>query len=651
MKLLYRPDIDGLRAIAVLSVVAYHYAPAGVVPGGFVGVDIFFVISGFLITSIYAPDIGAGRFSFRQFYTRRARRIIPALLVVLAATNIVGYMALWPDDYVSLAKSSLSACFGISNLFFFFHSGYFDTKSSLLPLLHTWSLGVEEQFYVAWPLLLCAVVWAIGGAKSRLVTAAAVIIGVSFAASLLALARNPAAAFFLPQYRAWELAAGGVLAFLPRYELPRLVREAAGLIGLCLIGAAIVWISADDVFPGWLAVLPCAGAALLIWAPGAGDDRLVSAWLLSRPPVRAIGQISYSLYLWHWPTLVLYRHYTGNEQPGGWELLALAALAFVLATLTWLFVEQPFIGKRPVFRIAGPVALSVGAPALAVALSSVFIVYQGGFAGRVDAKIAKILLYSHYDLSTMFRSGKCFIDVNQNLGTLDLPECLPNDGHKLAVLWGSSNVAQYYAGLVGPMKERGYSLGQLTASGCRPIIGLFVPSRPQCLEFNQKALALILKRRPDLVIMGGASMMVDAEKRLFLDTIKRLTDDGIKVVALDFNASFKKYVPELLVERMRNKNADRFSYPKEFQGGDWLSSIGEKYYANWIRSNSAANYVPILAWLCPGLRCELIDSTGVPLYADSDHLTASGSKKMGPALADHILAAAADMLGSVIGRR
>ena len=324
----YREDIDGLRAVAVLSVMAFHYGE--LLPGGFTGVDVFFVISGFLITSQLAHDIRGGTFSLLGFYHRRVRRILPALVVMLAVTLVVGRFLLMPGDYKALAASAAAAAFGVSNFFFLTNTDYFAQSSELMPLLHTWSLAVEEQFYFVWPMLLLLIA---GSRKQGYVAGIIIAITtVGFVASVPWLAANPKAAFFLVVPRAWELTIGAALVFLP--ALPRRLGGATAL-GIALMIAGFVQIR-ENSFPGFAALLPCVGAALVIWpkAQPARADRWLSV-------LRPIGLISYSLYLWHWPVWVMYRIYINSGTPLVQETIALTAVSILLAFLSWRFVEQP----------------------------------------------------------------------------------------------------------------------------------------------------------------------------------------------------------------------------------------------------------------------------------------------------------------------
>ena len=323
----YRPDIDGLRAVAVLAVVAYHAWPRAL-GGGFVGVDVFFVISGFLITRILlAPD-----FSFASFYARRVRRIFPALLIVLAATAAIGATFLPPDNLRNLLVHTIGGGLFVANIVSYHDVGYFNGVAELKPLVHLWSLGVEEQFYLLWPVL----VW-LAVRKKVLAPAIAIVAVASLALFLWWSERDPRAAFYLSPARFWELLAG---AMLVRTAVPERWRGAAAATGVALIAASAVLLSAETEFPGLLMLVPVAGACLVVASPGAhGAGRL----LASRAAV-AIGLVSYPLYLWHWPLLSLLRNF--DRAPSTAAICATVALAFVLATLTWRTVERPLVALR-----------------------------------------------------------------------------------------------------------------------------------------------------------------------------------------------------------------------------------------------------------------------------------------------------------------
>ena len=326
--LAYRADIDGLRAVAVLSVVAFHLGITKT-PGGFVGVDVFFVISGYLISSIVFYEIASSRFSIVNFYERRIRRIFPALFAMLAGFSVLAAVYLLPTELVNYAKSLLAATASASNFYFWQHSGYFDAPLSQ-PLLHTWSLAVEEQFYLTFPLFLVVVRKVF---PDKLRTAVVALFAMSLIASAVVVARNQSAAFYMPYTRAWELLLGTLLSLgmFPRMN-SWLQRNAATIAGLAMIAFSVVFYSERTLFPGLSALVPCVGSALIIGAGETGPS-VVSRFLSWRPMV-FIGLISYSLYLWHWPIVVL-QHMGVLIGLGSISSKALAALSQPAGLTCW----------------------------------------------------------------------------------------------------------------------------------------------------------------------------------------------------------------------------------------------------------------------------------------------------------------------------
>ena len=314
-------------------------------PGGFVGVDVFFVISGYLITGILLREIEAGSFSLLSFYDRRIRRIFPALFAVIIATLAVGALVLLPGDYQQTGMSALYSSFSLANFFFLRNTSYFDPAAETMPLLHIWSLAVEEQFYIVWPLLLALLAWLFSNKRQALIFVCAILAVGSLAWSIYLVGENPKAAFYLPHARAWELGFGAILALVPQTVWPRspAVAQVAGVGGLGLILFGAITLTEDSAFPGGNALFPVVGAALLV-APWNAPSLVRRALCLG--PLVFLGQISYSLYLWHWPVLVLWKHYIGGESPTPAELGALLVVSLIIAYASWRWIEQPFRGRR-----------------------------------------------------------------------------------------------------------------------------------------------------------------------------------------------------------------------------------------------------------------------------------------------------------------
>jgi peptidoglycan/LPS O-acetylase OafA/YrhL len=357
----YRPDIDGLRAVAVLLVLLFHAFPS-LVTGGFVGVDIFFVISGFLITGILRNELRDGTFSIARFYGRRLRRIVPALLVVLGATLGAGWYLLEPAELHSLSWQVIGSALFSANIFFWMNAGYFDAAAITKPLLHIWSLGVEEQYYLVWPFLLY-LAWK---RQFSLASAAAVLAVVSMVANIALIEHHRSAAFFLPMSRLWELSIGAMLTLTGFTAKGKAEANLGAVAGLALIGASVVLLDEASFFPGWWALLPTVGAALIMWA---GPQSAFNKQVLGSRVFVWLGLISYPLYLWHWPILSFLHTLAGGMPVASIRAGALVA-AVVLAWLTYVFIEHP-VRVQPTSRVAG--WLFAGLVAFALAGLAIFL--------------------------------------------------------------------------------------------------------------------------------------------------------------------------------------------------------------------------------------------------------------------------------------
>jgi peptidoglycan/LPS O-acetylase OafA/YrhL len=470
----YRADIDGLRAIAVLSVLAFHVELKRL-SGGFVGVDVFFVISGYLISSIVFSEITESRFSVISFYERRIRRIFPALFGMLAVSTIFAIIYLLPGELVNYAKSMGAATASISNFYFWKHSSYFDLPLSQ-PLLHTWSLAVEEQFYITFPLFLVLVRRFF---PRHLKVSVVALFVASLAVSAIVVIRNENTAFYMPYTRAWELLLGTILSLkmLPRLQ-SALLRNMAALAGLGMIAFSVLYYTQDTLFPGFSALLPCVGSALIIWAGEVGSS-LVGT-VLSWRPIVFVGLISYSLYLWHWPVIVLRqmgmligvgaiasRAHSSLLTSHRFDILLEITLSLLLAVLSWRFVERPFrrgrlrLGGRSLFALAG------GAIFALLVLSS-SIVIAGGFAGRFPADALRVASGPDGSQETAsMRLGTCFITSDYHFEKYDYDTCLRQDSHKKNyLLLGDSHSAMLWSALSESLRDT--NVMQASAAACEP---------------------------------------------------------------------------------------------------------------------------------------------------------------------------------------
>ena len=458
----HRPDIDGLRAVAVLLVVLYH---AGLgFPGGFLGVDVFFVISGYLITGLLLKDLATGNFSLGQFWLRRIRRILPASCVMLVCVLLLGCWLLLPADLVELSRSSRSYLLFSANFFFWRNTGYFDGSVDLKPLLHFWSLAVEEQFYLLYPLYL---MWfppldrrgkgLFGG-----------LFLLCLAAGFYGHLRHPSAAFYLLPCRAWELLLGGLLWSLPVRQA-MLLRPFTSLgvgVGLVsILGSALVPAAAwSRWFPPGL--IACCGAAIVILA-GQAQTGLCTR-LLSQRLLRGIGVISYSLYLWHWPLLSFLRHVEVELQlpvGGVWYRLGCVAVALGLAIVSWKLIEQP-IRKKRWFVTDRRCVWTAAVVSIVCLAASESLIQLGGLPGRFDAQV---LRYAHpHGSDARFTRSMSAADVR----SFAVYACGPRESARRWLLLGDSHAMCLLGGLEPLAQQAGIRIDQATRFATAPLPGL-----------------------------------------------------------------------------------------------------------------------------------------------------------------------------------
>ena len=477
----YRADIDGLRAVAVLAVVLFHALPA-YVPGGFVGVDVFFVISGYLITGLVTARLRAGRFGFADFYARRIRRLFPALVAVLAATWALGYALLYADEFARLGRHLAGGAGFLSNAVLYSESGYFDTASRAKPLLHLWSLAIEEQFYLLWPALLW---WA-----TRRAWPLARCIGglclLSFVVNLLCVARDPALAFYAPWTRGWELFAGAWLAAADRPALSVAQRERCARSGALLLLAALALCREFDAYPGWRACLPVGGTVLLL-------ARFGLPW---------VGLVSYPLYLWHWPLLV-YGRVLGHGVLPAAQALALAGVALLLAWSTWRWLETPLRGARGAAPLGGLMAAMalLGALGIGTLLGDGLPARAPALASRANA--AQLGWASNASPDCLAELGFTVTFCRRHGGALPVR----------ALVWGDSTANALAPGLGEALAARGAGLLNLGSYSCPPLPGVAVLAArrgPHCREVNEYALAYALHSpEVELVVLSWAARYLD----------------------------------------------------------------------------------------------------------------------------------------------
>ena len=471
----YRQEIDGLRAVAVVPVVFFH-AGFETFSGGFVGVDVFFVISGYLITSIILTEMAAGRFTLLRFYERRARRILPALFLVILICLPFAWQWLHPNALRDFSQSLAAVSLFSSNFLFWIKSGYFDAASELSPLLHTWSLAVEEQYYLFFPLALLA----IGIGRQRVLGATLLIVAlISLALAQWMTDTAPAAGFFLLPARAWELMIGALTAFalfserspLTAVSSSRALCEGLGLAGLLLIAYAILVFDETTPFPSFYALVPTAGTALII---AFASSQTAVGRLLGHPALVGIGLVSYSAYLWHQPLFAFARHRSLKE-PEAWHFLALALLTFALAWLSWRFVETPFrrggiVSRNTVFGLGAAVSLALIATGVA-----------GHFANGPNAKDRT----QRAELDRRIRTNYGLAPACNGETTFSAP-CRTTDAPEI-VVWGDSYAMHLLPGILASKPD--VRIAQVTMSVCGPLFGLAPANTTYPLSWARDCLA------------------------------------------------------------------------------------------------------------------------------------------------------------------
>ena len=611
----YRPDIDGLRAIAVILVVNFHAFPEAM-PGGFIGVDIFFVISGFLITGIIVRELDQQRFSLLAFYNRRIRRIFPALIVVLCATLVLGWLWMLPAAYAQLSADVFASAAFFSNIALLLQSGYFDIESAKKPLLHLWSLSIEEQFYLFWPLILMLV------ARMRLsILVAASVIGVaSFVLNVALIGSNPVATFYLPFTRAWELLAGAVLACSwNQISQTSTASNLRASIGLVLIAVAAGVLETKSAFPGWWAILPVAGAALLLSAPAAWFCRT----LLASRPLVWIGLISYPLYLWHWPLLVFFgiikfTSLTLIER----ELILWLSIA--LAWLTYRFVETPFrFGPPSPLRI-----FSLCTGMVLVAVAGVVVVEGRGFDFRLPPEIREMA-----DVPTQswqWRLHECLLDLSHEMSFAE--SCVDRDRRPLIFVWGDSTAGALLPGLRKAQQVRDFGIAQFTSTSCIPALNADIAGTPNCRAINDKILARAREIKPDIVLLHGLADRYLDNVAETVAALKKVTN--ARVVILGPVPTWRRGLPNevlryfMLHHRLipeRSSDAVSSNWPDAILRAK-LVPLGAEYISVWDAMCNA-----------DGCLTRIGDTAADISASDQVHLTEKGSAFLVQSVIDELL--------------
>lgn len=630
----YRPDIDGLRAVAVLAVIGFHAFPAWV-PGGFVGVDVFFVISGYLISGIIFSALERDRFSFRDFYARRIRRIFPALVLVLAAAYAAGWLLLFADRFAELSKQIAGGAAFVANIVLWREAGYFDGASDTKPLLHLWSLGVEEQFYLVWPL----VAWLAWQRRIDLLAVTLAVFLASMSFNLDRIRRDLIGTFYAPHTRFWELMAGAALVQLSsmpaRLTATASIRDrcraltstsarrtAISVAGAALVVASIFYIDQSRHFPGRWAALPVAGAALLV---AAGPDAFINRSVLAVPFLVRIGLISYPLYLWHWPLLTMARLMTG-EAPSAALRWAAVAVSFVLAWLTYAIVERP-IRFGP--RRRATVGVLCGSLAL-IGMAGFYTYRADGVWSRPINRSDKAPFAAYYaalkktGIARPYRLECDFMElVTDNVKDHIDPSCTSRGTNGTWFLWGDSHAQALSPGITNLLPD-GFTLAQVATSSCRPSLGpidLQVPGG-RCARANGFALEKIGELKPDVLILAQAGEHAATDWQA-LAAHARGRGVG-RVVLVGPAPMWLPALPEIFISRYWDSKPDRINYGLVEE----RLTLDEQLRARYANS-AALTYVSIVGRFCNTDGCQAtvpgIDPPELMAF-DASHLTPLASR-------------------------
>jgi peptidoglycan/LPS O-acetylase OafA/YrhL len=648
------PEIDGLRAIAILLVAFFHAGLPGVT-GGYIGVDVFFVISGFLITRLLVDEVAqTGTIDILDFYARRVRRLLPALAVVLFATLVAGALVLTPiGEQQDLAASALATAAFVSNIFFWrTQTGYFAGPAEQLPLLHMWTLAVEEQFYIFWPLAILGTGFI---ARRSAFSSSAILVAVLVIGSVLSLILSwlvtpvrPTMAFYLTPFRAWEFGIGGLLSLLPwaRAASSAKPRLGGGLVffGLAAIILAAVLFDSNTVFPGFAALLPTLGAGSVILGVILAAGSPV-AWLLRATPVVFIGKLSYSWYLWHWPLLAITRAQTLGEHSLPRDIV-LIIIALALSALTYRFVEQPVRQLKPwPFDISGQAIMagllilaSTAALSGAVWASADYLSHHDQFLSALKKAQSRIVLvpvqctYFQHPFAGLATADGCMIG---------------NGGSPVVLLWGDSHADHLVPALAEQTRLRHMRLLPLTMGGCKPYVshtsgfasGFARGYEADCLSFNAEVRSSLpkLKALHATVVVLAARWSVpslwesprEPWERELSNAVGEIRADGLDVVLAADVPDFPKSVPECLARL----NSDMCGRRRDEVERDRASAM-------FALRRIAQQFDRVVIWdpvdqLCDETRCEAMRGQSI-LYADRHHLSYEGglslSRTVGEAL-------------------
>jgi peptidoglycan/LPS O-acetylase OafA/YrhL len=642
-----RTDIEALRAIAILLVVAFHCHLTGI-PGGFVGVDVFYVLSGYLITGLLVTETEkTSSLNFPRFYAKRIRRLLPAAVLVLLTTLIVGALLFSPRELILTAHAARANALYVSNLYFSRSAAdYFSARVTFNPLLHTWSLSVEEQFYLFWPLLIALglLIWR---SRNALLASMALLAVVSFGINLWLTDHERVVAFYALPTRAWEFGLGGLAALIPRgaLRLSRATWIAAGWLGVLLIIGSACTISSVLPFPGWRALFPVLGTAITLMA-GAELPLLGVGALFNTAPLQTLGRLSYSWYLWHWPFLV----FAAAIHPAGDDIerIAAAAASLGIAFVTYRYVENP-IRREPTLIKNPKLTLALGCALAAISLCAAELALH--FAVRLgNSPQMQALSATRADFAEMSRRECVSVDGSSTVKmcTFGAPESATN-----VVLFGDSHAAQWFDSMNEIAQHEHWKLTTVIKLGCAAVDvdpGTGIDADPECIAWRQQAIHDIVALRPTLIILGSATNKLDrpenpdarADAGLAADvregvlrTLRPLSAAGARMALLRDTPEFPFDVTSCLAR------AERHSWnPRGACDLPAASVLDPRIYA---AEQSAAASLPgirlidLTATLCPRGVCKAV-LNGRVMYRDTHHLAGKSAASLEPELESKVAA-------------
>lgn len=630
----YRPDIDGLRAIAVLSVLFFHFG-VDEFSGGFVGVDIFFVISGYLITSQISKELTEGGFSFLHFYERRARRLFPALFALLCLVLLISFFVLIPDHFSQLGESTIYAALSLSNVLFYIKTGYFDSDAVVKPLLHTWSLGVEEQFYFIWPFLLFLL---IGSARrvSRLsVLFSLVLIGVvSLLTSQYLVIHDPSAAFYLPQSRIFQFAIGAMLVYWPRDNIEnRAAQEVILFVGLALICYSIFVFSEKTDFPGFNALVPSVGASLMILG---GRSHYLGV-ILRNPVFVFTGKISYSLYLWHWPILVFYLYLFGPELTITVQLVLLM-LCYFVAYISYRYVEVPFRKKNEkyVYLNGSDFGLVFCLLLLPVLFISSNIWANHGWQFRYGLP-DKDALSELYNVDQLRESSSEYFKENVNSPYLEA-----EGSKKTVVVIGDSHAKDVANALHLSLPKGDYEIGMLPFND--DCVYIFTEEMDKIKKSDQK-YCLKQKRvleqskkvhEADLVLISQAWKRNTAELSPYLvrkisQISNRSSQEIIVLGRMPDFLNFQNAAIKLISKGETKDQINAIAFEKVHARND-IDRILER-----LSEENQYKFISKYPLICQAAACDFFSPEGYLTVWDKNHWTLNGASLFGKRLSERLL--------------